>query len=588
MARTTAEIDGDSSGLVGALDKGKKGMQQMEAEGKKLSDQLREVTDSADKAAGAFVQKIGGPGAIKAIGGIGVAMGAAKMGVDAFLGSAESLFKSFGDEGMKVWDDTEKALFSIKGAFAEAVLGGGSVEQMGARLKSIFEGVKTVLDAALTPIKLLSQAFIDDSVAANQAATATKLYNEAVEKSGTTTKTTIALVSELTQKYLALTNQTDALKLAEIGQSLAKVRMQQAEVWATEKAMDEARANIAVAGQREQIAKAAWERFKKPHERAELYPGSNQFYDPRANETLEGITADLTARALVSAREKEAGEITVETRLALDQLKSLYESFGALYAEVGKVTEPPKTNGITKVVTDAEGGVSKLDALIGRLHEKYSALTKPMEDAMTAAEEKVKAGVQRIIDYFYPPEDLTQSWEDIGSTIMDTWGKIKGAFTRSKEEMTDATKKGLTAEQEAQKANYDQFVNQNAKMVAISLAGGAKMADVARQALGNIVSALGDKAMTQAGIEFATGNVGMAAALTAAGAAAYATAAYLGANDKKSASATKATAAPAAPVTNNQTNFNLRVDAAFADEESIARSFARAQRLASNRYMGAS
>ena len=60
MARTVAEIDGDSSGLVGALDKGRDGMAKMEASGKKLSDQLREVTDKADQAAGAIVEKISG------------------------------------------------------------------------------------------------------------------------------------------------------------------------------------------------------------------------------------------------------------------------------------------------------------------------------------------------------------------------------------------------------------------------------------------------------------------------------------------------------------------------------------------------
>jgi hypothetical protein len=150
--------------------------------------------------------------------------------------------------------------------------------------------------------------------------------------------------------------------------------------------------------------------------------------------------------------------------------------------------------------------------------------------------------------------------------------------------MAESTEVTLTKEQEANRANYDQFVNQNAKMVAVSLAGGAKMADVARAAIGNIISALGDKAMATAALEFATGNVAGAAALTAAGAAAYATAAYLGATDKKSGAATKATVKEA-PVVNQNTSFNLQIDAAFADEESIARSFAKAQALARSRHM---
>lgn len=577
MARTTAEIDGDSSGLVGALDQGRKGMQKMEAEGKKLSDQLKEVADEADKAAGAMVQKIGGPGAIKAIGGIGIAMGVAKAGVDAFLGSAESLFKSFGDEGMKVWDDTEKALFGIKGAFAEAVLGGGTVEQMGARLKSIFEGVKTVLDAALTPIKLLSQAFIDDSVAATQAATATNLYNEAVEKSGKTTANTITLVAELTSKYLALTNQTDALKLAEIGQSLAKIRMQQADVWATEKAMDEARAQMSVAAQRKQIEDAAWEKFKKPHEKRELYPGAGQFYDPRAGETLEGLIGDLTTQALVAAREKEAGEVAVEARMELERLKSLYESFGALYAEVGtKVAEPPKTNGI-KVA--AEGAAEAVETL-AQLVERVSKTSVERVEALRKAEEEAGTKIAGWVASLFPQEDLLTSWKEVGAGIVEVWGQIKDAVTLTNDEITTSS----TATTEAHSALYDKYIAQNAKMVATAIVGGKTMAEVGQAAVGTIISALGDEAIAMASIEFFKGNFAGSAGLTMAGMAAYATAAYLGSTAKKSQSQTKATAKES-KVVNQNTSYNLQIDAAFADEESIARSFSRAQSIARMRHL---
>ena len=73
MAKTVAEIDGDSSGLVSALDKGKAGMKDLGAQGKKLTDQLKDVADQADIAAGNLVNALGGPGAIKAIGGVGIA-----------------------------------------------------------------------------------------------------------------------------------------------------------------------------------------------------------------------------------------------------------------------------------------------------------------------------------------------------------------------------------------------------------------------------------------------------------------------------------------------------------------------------------
>ena len=581
MARAVAELDGDSSGLVGALDDGKKAMAKMEGEGKKLSDQLREVADEADKAAGSFVQKLGGPGAIKAIGGVGIAVGVAKAGVDAFLGSAEALFKSFGDEGMKVWDDTEKALFSIQGAFAEAVLGGGSVEQMGARLKSIFEGVKTAVDVLLTPVKLLSQALVDNSAGANQAATATKLYNEAVEKSGTTTKTTIGLVAELTQKYLALTNQTDALKLAEIGQSLAKIRMQQAEVWATEKATDEANAQMEVANQRKELERQAYIEWSKPHKMEPIYPGSSTMFDPRANETAAEIFEKLQWKALQASRAKFA-DLSVETRLELDRLKSLYEAFGGLYAEVGKPVKPATTP------TGSTGGTGpKEDPVAAAINAASQATGNAYAKAsaqMQAEWEHAQNAAMGWWGGFNPETGWVDSWRTAADAVKGIYNDVVTAILGGNQKIEESNEVVLTKEQEGMKASYDQFVNQNAKQVAISLAGGASMAEAARAALGSIITALGDRAMSEAGLAFALGNIPGAAALTAAGAAAYATGAFLGSTAKKAGSATAATKAAPSPVTNN-TSYNLQIDAAFADEESIARSFAKAQALARLRHM---
>jgi len=158
MAKTVAEIDGDSSGLVSELGKAKTAMGDLGGQGKKLTDQLKEIADEADVAAGNLVDKLGGPGAIKAIAGVGLAFEGASRLASAFLDSSEALFRSYGDEGQKVWDQTEKSMFAIKGAFAEAVLGGGELEDMGARLTTIFELTKVAVDLLLSPLSLLSNA----------------------------------------------------------------------------------------------------------------------------------------------------------------------------------------------------------------------------------------------------------------------------------------------------------------------------------------------------------------------------------------------------------------------------------------------
>lgn len=238
MAKTVAEIDGDSSGLVSSLDKaktalgdlgtkGKKSIDDLDKAGKKLSDQLKSVADDADVAAGNLVSKLGGPGAIKAIAGVGLAFEGASRLAGAFLDSSEALFKSYGDEGQKVWDETEKSLFAVKGAFAEAVLGGGSMEDMGARLKGIFDGMKTAVDLLLLPIKALSTLVIalgDDlhetagyvveaSDKLDQLASSTRLAGLTKTGEG---------IDGLRIKLMALRGETEELRQVELARDIAK------------------------------------------------------------------------------------------------------------------------------------------------------------------------------------------------------------------------------------------------------------------------------------------------------------------------------------------------------------------------------
>jgi hypothetical protein len=99
-----------------------------------------------------------------------------------------------------------------------------------------------------------------------------------------------------------------------------------------------------------------------------------------------------------------------------------------------------------------------------------------------------------------------------------------------------------------------------------------------------IISALGEEMLARASIATFAGNFAGAAGLTAGAVAAFATAAYLGASGKKGTTQTAATGPAPSPVTNN-TSYNLQVDAAFADEEAIARAFTKAQLIAKSRHM---
>lgn len=605
MARAVAEIDGDSSGLVGALDQGKKGMEKLEAEGKKLSDQLREVTDSADKAAGALVQRIGGPTAIKAIAGVGIAFGAAKMGVDAFLGSAESLFKSFGDEGMKVWDETEKGLFAIKGAFAEAVLGGGSMEEMGERLRAIFGGVKLALEVALLPIRLVSEGIwaiagaVDGlSLAESNAQANETRYREALDGTLRSIREQKIAYDELGKTLGDVVISKQEAARLEYESTLASIDAQIA-------ANDENRAYRANAAAELAAAKAAELLFassiastrdKADRELRIINDGVRQsqrdveararemlLEDQRFRTQLFIAQEDARAQAIANNSGMTQDEIDRQNEL-LRRRENFVQKAEELNFRLWNPEKPASTTG-------GGGGAPKaptVDPVAAAIKAAAAAGSKAMADAQdqfTADAQKTKDAVRGFFTGFNPSEGWVDSWRTAVDGVKEVYAGFVTAILGGNQKIEESNEVVLTKEQEGMRANYDQFVNQNAKQVAVAIAGGATIADAARAALGNIVTALGDKAMSQAAIEFATGNIPGAVALTAAGAAAYATGAYLGATDKKSGSATKATAKEAA-VTNNQTNYNLRVDAAFADEEGIARAFAKAQRLANTRYLG--
>lgn len=605
MARAVAEIDGDSSGLVGALDQGKASMVKLEAEGKKLSDQLREVTDSADKAAGALVQKIGGPKAITAIAGAGAAFGAAKMGVDFFLNSVEKLFKSMGDEGMKVWDGVEKALDSITGAFAKAVIGGGSAEDMGKKLITVFSGIAKVVEALVTyGFPMLNLGFealvkvmgtlneLTGKGAENFDALKRSQDNYASATSITNIENLTKAYGELATKVQGLVGDQTVLAMAANDTATAELRAFQA----TTKKVGDIIRDVEIRKEVEKSRSVLIAQVKSEVENLDFsYAGMGWEIerDREMAERLQTKTSDLysSLSKQFAAAGKDAyyfmPQALKDAYDAADaDLSLLWERGEQLYDQyLGKGPTAPKP-----VTSTAVSKGPKEDPITAAIN----AASKATGNAYAKATEQMQADWEQAQNAamgwwggFNPETGWVDSWRTAADAVKGIYDGVVTAIVGGNEKIEESNDQTLTAEQEAMKANYDQFVNQNAKQVAVALQGGATIADAARAALGNIVTALGDKAMTQAAIEFATGNIPGAVALTAAGAAAYATGAYLGATDKKSGSATKATASSAPTVTNNQTNFNLRVDAAFADEESIARSFARAQRLASNRYMGA-
>ena len=159
---------------------------------------------------------------------------------------------------------------------------------------------------------------------------------------------------------------------------------------------------------------------------------------------------------------------------------------------------------------------------------------------------------------------------------------FQAAFNEAREKLLaeeeEAEKKKAANILKAKQVVFDLTITQNAKMLAAAIVAEKSASDIARAAMGNVASGLGDLAMIKSGTYAAEGLFPQAAGMALVGTTAYTIAGLLGA-DKK------AIAGPpterAQPVQNYA--YNLRIDASFADSESISRRFAQMQEGARQR-----
>jgi len=608
MADTVVTIGGDSTGLQGAFKDAGKSAGTVKVEAKKLSDQLKEVADDADKAAGALAQKLGGPGAIKAIAGVGAAMGIAKAGVDAFLDSSENLFKSYGDEGQKVWDETEKSLFAIKGAFAEAVLGGGSMEEMGKRLKGIFDGVKTLLDTMLTPVKLLAQAFWDSSDASNAAAKGLADYNAAVQRGVDNAAAAKQNVKEYTELIWGLTGQTEKLTKATNDAARADGMKRLAAITAKEAEADHANALSQVAAMEVRNREAA-EKAMAVAKKMSISSWSGEQEQAFLTATIGGMAQDQYDRA----RERLAGfskERAAEANAITASMAELdaYEAKMAAAANAPVVTPKPRTVSapakpegaedpiayarlyagyLFEISADAVESVKAMEVANGESTTSIITTTKSKLDTMLA--DNAAANAQRVADEIATADKIAKekarrAEEDAAIVSARTAANTQWEIDESNRKIALAEQTAAAEAATFAKLKGDLYtltVNNSAKMLAVDLQDKEKSKTAAQRATAAVVQGLGDMAMVKSGLAAAAGNFAEAAAFSVAGTLAYGIAAKLAPSEKTKTTAPAAANTGGGGTTN--TSYNLRVDAAFADGESVARRFAEMQQGAQRR-----
>ena len=590
MAKTVAEIDGDSSGLVSELDKAKKSMGDLGTQGKKLTDQLKDVADQADVAAGNLVNALGGPGAIKAIGGVGIAFAGVKAGVDAFMDSAENMFRAMGDEGQAVWDQVEKSLFAIKGGFAEAVLGSDDMYEAGGRLQAMFELVKDAVDAVFGLLKPLTVAMtglleLTTDYGDKAKVAADKLRQQAdaqtkVKESGDLAATSI---NTLREKMMALRGETENLRDIQLASYQMDAKMTAQRILETERVQDEAEAKGALAQRMEEITKLTTDQVGMMSQ-AGVIENSAEAREAAYVERFKLNSAQVLAEEM-----KKREGISASRKAEYDEAVKLYLEFERM-----RLTNEGAPGADGKTGTGGGGAGGKKEAELApwqkELIERVQATREiqalraendaterqladdALKDLLTRLDAEVaakEAAMQRVNDF------AKQMEEEHDAEI-----HARGELTEAEQEERNAAILASVKERTGQELGL--YMQLSAKQMLLGKLSAKEAADMARKQLGNVIMGLGDKAMAEAGI-MAAGLNPLAVPMAAAGVAAYAIGGALSA-DKKAAGSTPATekAESAAPASNNYA-FNLRVDSVFADGESVARQFAMMQESARQR-----
>ena len=590
MAKTVAEIDGDSSGLVSELGKAAKSMGGLAGEGKKLTDQLKQVADEADVAAGKLVNELGGPGAIKAIGGVGIAFTAIKGGVDAFLDSSEKMFRSYGQDGQAVWDQVEQSLNGIQGSFAKVILGSDDLYTAGGRLQAMFGLVQDAVDALLSLLSPLTIAFqgllelttdYSDKVAVNSAKLREQAKAQADVKKAADDNA--ASIQTLTEKYLALTGQSDILYDHQLAQYQLQARITAQNILDEERASDKAEAMAAVADRQVEINKLVEDAVALNAQ----YGAIEDSQEAREAERVRQ-TKIRTDEALAEELRKREG-MSASRKAEYDQATKMYLEFERM-----RMTGFKPAEGTDKTGTGGGGGGKKELSAQERIAAALDAAKKEADALATLKEQNDKSEQQLEMD------KLKREAEILEASIAQKEAAMQRVndFAKKMEEEHDAeihARGELTvAEQEERNAAILASVKERTgqelglymqvagKQLAIGELSAKKAAELARQQLGNIIMGLGDKAMAEAGIMAAALNP-LAVPMAAAGVAAYAIGGALSA-DKKAAGSTPSTQkAEATQPTQTNYAYNLRIDSVFADGESVARQFAMMQESARQR-----
>jgi hypothetical protein len=242
---------------------------------------------------------------------------------------------------------------------------------------------------------------------------------------------------------------------------------------------------------------------------------------------------------------------------------------------------------LVQLSAESVEAVKAMEAANGETNTSLITTTQSKLDTMLAAnrEANAKLVAEEIATADkIAKEKARRAEEDAEIVARRTAGNIQweiDEFNRKK-----ALREQAAAEEAASWAKlkgdlYTLTVNNSAKMLAVDLQDKEKSKTAAQRATAAVIQGLGDMAMVKSGLAAAAGNFAEAAGFSVVGTLAYGIAAKLAPSEKTKTTAPAAATGGGGSTTN--TSYNLRVDAAFADGESVARRFAEMQQGAQRR-----
>lgn len=588
MPKAVAILEGDSTGLVKSINDAKGAMQKLEGEGRKLTDQLRDVADEADKAAGSLVQRIGGPTAIKAIAGVTAGFAAAQTALGAFSGSMQAFAATQGAAGQKAMADLDASLNELQGQLFTAVMGTEDLDEAMKTILGVVDGLKTAFDLLLIPVRAFSGIVRDlttdhssSAVQAREHAKAEQELATAMESANGQMKTAHEGYASVERSIIGLIGTKREMAIFDLEETQ---RQYQAIILQQDRAMQARRlaagdfaAAQAESKKRAELVDAEAAKIQATEDKLEAAnkEGRKGRSAAQIREIAEArVERDKNAQLQIDAVRQSAREES-NARLTIQEAGFKEERDRLMAAQRRIEEEKTKLKNAKETTPRITGG-------------NAPAATEPV-----AVEETPEAKMFREMGEYMEKARKAQA-EASAKTYADGLAAQVAAFRAAEAEKEAIRLANIEKEKADEQAAFD-FRKQLAldlfqvkgKILVQEMVAGknaAKVAaDMARKAIGDAISAKGDEAMTQAAIYAASFNP-MAIPMAAAGVAAYAAAAALGSSAKKATSSTPAVAT-APQQMNTNVSYNLQVDAAFANGESIARQFSMAQREAQRRGM---